>query len=254
MSWANGHLEALARNLRQLKSAPISWATASLVLAIHGVVVAAGGPHQQPVGAWFVALGMTRPEVLGGEIWRIFSYGLLHANGWHVVTNALFVLFIGSRIEHIAGRSVMVKTVIYGILGGGVGHLILAPSGPAAPLLVGLSGGGVGLLLLLTTLSPQSRMLPFPISGRSLGLAILGMELTSALIDPALKLPFFSTLGQNLVNQGLGSFFQLGHACHFGGGMVGWLMGRWLLRPRVTLKSLRAVRKRREASDFKSVN
>ncbi len=236
------------RNLKQLRNAPFSWGWAGLILGIHGIIIALGGPHQQPAGAWFVALGLTRQGIWAGEIWRIFSYSLLHANGWHAVSNALFVLLVGSRVEHIAGRSVMMKAMIYGILGGGVGHLFLAPSGSAAPLLVGLSGGCVALLLLQTTLSPQSRMMPIPISGRSLGFGILAVELALALMDPALGVPVFSVMGRSLVEHGLGSCFKIGHACHFGGGVVGWLIGRWLLRSRVTLKNLRAVRKRREAS------
>jgi hypothetical protein len=41
----------------------------------------------------------------------------------------------------------------------------------------------------------------------------------------------------------------MGHACHFGGGMAGWLFGRWLLRPRISLERLRRDRERREAKE-----
>ena len=107
----------------------------------------------------------------------------------------------------------------------------------------------MALLLLLTTLSPQSRMMPIPISGKSLGLGILTTELFLALIDPSLGLPGISALGNWLASHGMASGFQLGHACHFGGGLAGWLLGKWLLRPRVTLKRLRRDRERREASE-----
>ena len=107
----------------------------------------------------------------------------------------------------------------------------------------------MALLLLLTTLSPQSRMMPIPISGKSLGLGILTTELVLALADSDLGLPGFSALGNWLDRHELGNGFQLGHACHFGGGLAGWLLGKWLLRPRVTLKRLRRDRERREASE-----
>lgn len=107
----------------------------------------------------------------------------------------------------------------------------------------------MALLLLLTTLSPQSRMMPIPLSGKSLGLGILTTELLFALADPQLGLPGISALGNWLASHGMGSGFQLGHACHFGGGLAGWLLGKWLLRPRITLKRLRRDRERREASE-----
>jgi membrane associated rhomboid family serine protease len=40
--------------------------------------------------------------------------------------------------------------------------------------------------------------------------------------------------------------FDIGHACHFGGALTGWLLARAILRPRVSLAKLRAQRRRRE--------
>ncbi len=252
MTSTGGPFSNAARNLRQLGDSPASWVVAVLILAIHALVVSAGGPVRQPAWSWYEMLGLTRDGVLHGRIWKIFTYGFLHGSWWHVSLNALFVLLVGSRIEHMAGRSAMVKVAMLGVLGGGVGHLFLAAGGHDAPLLVGFSGGCVALLLLLTTLSPQSRMMPLPVSGRSLGLGVLIAELSLALINPALGLPGFSRLGNALISHGMGSCFEMGHACHFGGGIAGWLYGRWLLRPRITLKRLRADRIRREADQFRN--
>jgi membrane associated rhomboid family serine protease len=52
-----------------------------------------------------------------------------------------------------------------------------------------------------------------------------------------------------MATHGMGTWFDLGHACHFGGGVAGWLYGRWLLRPRVSLERLRRDRERHEAKD-----
>ncbi|RYD23596.1 MAG: rhomboid family intramembrane serine protease [Verrucomicrobiaceae bacterium] len=238
-----------ARNLRQLGSSPVSWSAVAIVLAVQTVVSLAGGPNEPPAWGWFKAFGLSREGILSGKVWQIFTYGLLHGGWIHAAVNSVFVLLIGSRIEHMAGRLALVKTLVGGILGGGFAHLLLAPGGEGAPLLVGLSGGCLALLLLLTTLSPQSRMMPLPVSGRSLGFGILFAELVLALVDPDLGIPGFSALGEMLVNQGMGSWFDLGHACHFGGGLMGWVFGRWLLRPRITLKRLRRDRERREASE-----
>jgi membrane associated rhomboid family serine protease len=236
----------LGRNLRQIGSSPACWAWVAAILGIQAWVMAAG---QASAAAWFEVLGLSREGVFSGKIWQLFSYGFLHGGWWHAGVNALFVLLVGSRIEHATGGGGLVKAVIFGIIGGGIAHLVLAPGGGEAALLVGLSGGCLGLLLLLTTLSPQSRMMPLPVSGKSLGRGILAAELILALSDPAVGLPGFSKLGEVLVGHGLGGWFQIGHACHFGGGLAGWIFGRWLLRPRITLKGLRRDRERREAKD-----
>lgn len=247
MKSAGGLCSIAADNLRQLFRSPASLAIAGIIVAIHGWVVAAGGPLKPSVWAVYEALGLTREGILAGKIWKILSYGFLHGSWWHVLLNALFVLLVGSRIESIAGHRAMLKAALGGVVGGAVGHLLLAAGGHNAPLLVGFSGGGMALLLLLTTLSPQSRMMPLPVSGRSLGIGVLVAELLLALVHPDLNLPGFSGVGKMLVAYGMGSWFEMGHACHFGGSIIGWLYGRWLLRPRITLKRLRADRERREA-------
>lgn len=240
MHSSGGLFSNAGRNLRQLGRSPESWLWCVIVLVIYAVI------HPTMTGDagvwWFSNLGLSREGFLEGKVWQVFTYGLLHGAWWHVGLNALFVLLVGSRIEHMAGRSVMMRVMVAGIAAGGAAHLLLGSG-----LLVGLSGGCLALLLMLTTLSPQSRMFPLPLTGRSLGLGILCAELFLALIHPDLKLPGFSGIGSFLVDHGMGGWFKMGHACHAGGGLAGWIYGRWLLRPRVTLESLRRERARREA-------
>ncbi|MGL5018156.1 MAG: rhomboid family intramembrane serine protease [Luteolibacter sp.] len=218
-----------------------------MVLGIHAGVVAAGGIDLQPAWSWYERLGLSREGIFSGKVWQLITYGFLHGSWWHVGLNAVFLILVGSRIEHMAGPVVLVKAAVLGIFGGGLAHLILAPGAPGAPLLVGLSGGCMGVLLLLTTLSPQSRMMPLPVSGKSIGLGILIAELALTLVNPALGIPGLSSVGDWLVRHGMGSWFGVAHACHLGGGVAGWLFGRWLLRPRVSLTHLRRDRDRREA-------
>ena len=240
MKSSGGPFSNVARNLGQLRNSPVSWSWFGLVIGIHFLVESRGGTDF--VSSWYENLGLSRDGFLSGRIWQVFSYGLLHGSWLHAGLNALFVLLIGSRIEYVAGGAVMIRVMLAGVLGGAAGHLVLGSG-----LLVGLSGGCLALLLLLTTLSPQSKMFPLPVSGRSLGLGILLAELILALIDPALGLPGFSLLGRYLAEQGMDSWFRMGHACHFGGGIAGWAFGRWMLRPRITLDRLRRDRARREA-------
>lgn len=238
-----------SRNFRQLLRSPASWVFALLILGIQALVTSMGGADEEPVRGWFESFGLTRAGFLDGGIWQAFSYGFLHGGWAHAGLNALFILLVGSRIEYMAGPAAMVKTLLAGVLGGGAGHLLLAAGGADAALLVGISGGCMALLLLLTTLSPQSRMMPLPVTGKSLGAGILATALILALMDPALDLPVFGSAGKMIASNGMGSWFSMGHACHFGGGLAGWALGRWILRPRISLQRLRRDRERREASE-----
>jgi membrane associated rhomboid family serine protease len=243
-----GYHSTVVSHLRQMVHARASWMVVGVLLGIHMAVTVLGGLDLRAARPIYEGMGLNLEGILAGKWWQILSYGLLHGSWWHVALNAVFVLLVGSRIEHMVGWRRMLTTAGLGVLGGAIGHLLLAAGGQGAPLLVGFSGGCIALLLMLTTLSPQSRMMPLPISGRSLGLGVLITALILALIHPALNLPGFSVVGEMLEARGMGSWFEMGHACHFGGGMAGWLFGRWLLRPRITLDRLRADRERREAS------
>jgi membrane associated rhomboid family serine protease len=240
MNSSGGLFSNAGRNLAQLRHAPVSWLLFGTVVGFQIVVDAGGGVDA--LARWYEIFGLSRSGFLSGKVWQLLTHGLLHGAWWHAGLNAVFVLLIGSRIEFIAGRAMLIGVTLAGVLGGGIAHLAIGSG-----LLVGLSGGCIALLLCLTTLSPQSRMFPLPVSGRSLGLGILLAELMLALIDPELGLPGFSAIGDAAAAHGMASWFQIGHACHFGGGLAGWICGRWMLRPRVTLERLRRDRARREA-------
>lgn len=241
MRTSSGMVSNITRNLANLGHSTTCWTVFGTVMAVQTFVSLSGGVNASEL--LFQTLGLSREEFLAGKIWQIFSHGLLHGGWWHAGLNGLFLLLIGSRIEHIAGRTTTFCLILAGVLGGGLLHLLLGSG-----LLVGLSGGCMALLLFLSTTSPQSRMLPLPISGRNLGLGVMLAALVLALIDPSLNLPGFSSLGRILADHGMAAGFRIGHACHFGGGLAGWLFGRWVLRPRVTLDRLRRDRERREAA------
>lgn len=230
--------------LRSVAAARASWTIALLLLAIQAVVSALGGHGE--LDWWFRNFGLSRIG-LDWKIWQFLSYGMLHGGFLHAGLNAACIVLMGARIEHILGGAAVWKTMAFGIFGGGVAHVLLAPSTDFSPILVGASGGCMALLILLTTLSPDSRMWPVPISGRTLGIGIMAAELTLALIDPQPGLPGLSRIGEILASQGLAGWFAVSHSCHFGGGVAGFVCGMWLLRPRVTTARLRRDRERREA-------
>lgn len=241
----SGVLASFSLRMRSVASARGTWWVVVVLVLIQSAVSLAGG-HEQLAGL-YQALGVTRQLVLSGELWRLVTYGLLHGGWAHVTLNALCLLMLGARIEGILGKMAVWRTLILGVIAGGIFHVLAVPGGVDAPILVGISGGCMALLILLTTLSPESRMWPLPVSARSLGVGVMAAEFLLALMDPRLGVPVFSDGGKMLVQHGFGGWFAVGHACHFGGGLAGFLIGRWLLRPRITADRLRREREQREA-------
>jgi len=241
------YFSELRHRLQSVLSARASWSVVITLLALQILVSVAGGPERMP---WlFHHFGLSRAGMAAGEFWQLVTYGLLHGGPIHVALNCLCIIMIGSRVEHVLGRDRVVKTLIAGVLGGGLAHLMLDSNGP----LVGISGGVVALLILLTTLSPDSRMWPIPVSARTLGIGVMLAELVLALVDLSPGVPGFSKVVEIFSTLGLvGGEYTVGHACHFGGGLAGFLTGLWLLRPRVTIATLRRERERREARKVKS--
>jgi membrane associated rhomboid family serine protease len=219
--------------------------TLALVLVVAWLFVAVealGGVDR--LAWWYLEFGLRRDDVLAGKIWQVATHALLHGTWLHLGLNAALLWWCGARVEHMLGGRALLKVLGWSVLGGAAAHLLLAPAGHAP--LVGLSGGVMGLLLLITTLSPQSRMLLMPVSARNLGLGVLIAAGLLALCHPELGIPVFAKLGAWCVALGGGPVFDVGHACHFGGALTGWLLARTILRPRVSLAELRAQRRRRE--------
>lgn len=232
-----------------IAAARSSWIFILLILVIQAWVSWGGGPDQR---SWiYQDFGLSRDGVLSGKAWQLMTYGLLHGGVTHVAFNAFCVLAMGGRIEHMLGRGAMWKTLVFGIGSGGLAQLAVSPGGEGGPILVGASGGCMALFLLVTTLSPDSRTWPLRVSARNLAAGVMTAELLMILVDPALGLPGFSKAGDFLTRNGLGSWFAIGHACHFGAGLAGFLLGRHLLRPRITYERLRRDRERREAAKFR---
>jgi membrane associated rhomboid family serine protease len=210
-----------------------------LLLAIHGIVESHGGYQQ--IADWFLLFGLSNDRFLHGAVWQLFTYALLHGSWFHLLSNILLLLLMGSRVEHMLGRAVLSKILAWGIVASGISHLLIGAGG-ANPL-VGISGGCMALLILVTTISPDSRMLPLPLRAGNLGIGVMISSLLLALFNPALGCPGFSSVGSWLSSFMGNDLFAVGHACHFGGCLAGFLYGRWLLRPRITREKLLALRR-----------
>jgi membrane associated rhomboid family serine protease len=236
---SGGMMDGLAGDFRRRVRMPSSWLVLLAILLIHLWTLAEVGSGNEV--AWYGWLGLSRAGMAESSYWQIFSYGWLHASWGHLLVNAVLIWLLGTRLELMMGSQVMLGVTFSGIVVGGVVHLLLGHG-----LLVGISGGAMALLLCLASLSPDARVLPMGISARNLGRGVLIGELLLALADPALGMLGFSRVGGWLGDQGFASVFQLGHACHFGGGLAGIWWARKFRGPRLTLKKLRLDRERRE--------
>lgn len=232
---------------RPVRTARVALAAAGVLTAIWLAVAATGGPGA--VAPVYQTCGLSRAGMAGGRVWQLVTHGLLHAGWLHLGVNVLMLVLIGGRVEHILGRRAAAGILLAGVVAGGLCHLLLVPGTSGAGILVGVSGGAMAWLLALVTLSPESRMLwPLRISGRNLGLGLLLGSAILALSHPGLGVPGLARLGVLAEQTQTGLATTVGHACHLGGGLAGWLVARRILRrPRVTRASLMRERARAEA-------
>ena len=209
------------------------------LLGIHSLVESLGG--YQEIGEWYLFFGLTNERFFRGAFWQLFTYAFLHGSWFLLLSNILLLVMMGSRIEHMLGRFVLWKILALGIVVAGISHLLIGVGG-INPL-VGLSGGCMALVILITTISPDSRMLPLPLRAGNLGVGVMVSSLLLALFNPSLGCPGFAAAGTVLAKYMGKDLFAVGHACHFGGCLAGFLYGRWLLRPRMTREQLLAQRR-----------
>ena len=234
----------MKRTLEELGRARWSWVVVLILVAVHAWVEAKGGYQQ--VAELYRKAGLSRESWHQGNYASPLTYGLLHGSWMHLLCNALMLLFLGARVENLLGGRKFLLLIFGGTLLGGLMHVLM--SGDSSALLVGASGAAMALLLTMTTLSPQSRMFPLPLAAGNVGLGVMISFLLLMLLDPDASIPFLADWGNSLAQMFGKDLFRIGHACHFGGALFGFLLGRWVLRKPITLAELQKQRERRERS------
>jgi len=217
--------------IADLRGARVCWLLFFAIAAVYGGMCFASDASLDWI---FATFGLSREGLLHGAIWQLITHAFLHGNILHLSINALGLLLIGSRVERIGGSATVGKVLFVGVVLGGMVQMLGAPVPHRDFQLVGISGGFTALLLWLTTVSPESRMMPLPISAKNLGRGIILAEAGFL-------------IGSWFMPQA--GFQVVAHGCHLGGAIAGWLMGRRIRRPRVTLADLQKERARREAAD-----
>lgn len=244
----------LKRGFRQLVTSPATWALVAILILLQGLAFAWSGISSSEPGpnlsAIQATLGLSKDDFLSGKIWQALTYAFIHGNWPHLALNGAAILILGSKLEHIVAKRSYLLLCLFSTLGGAAMFLLLSPNtnGPAfsRQTLVGASAICFAFLVFLTTLSPDSRFLPVFLSGKTIGLAIILTTLAFALLNPELPTGFLADWGKKISENGLPDLFAISHACHLGGALTGWIYARYILRPRITLKSLQRAREKAE--------
>jgi len=77
-----------------------------------------------------------------GEVYRLFSYGLLHIGFTHLLFNLTFLAYTGYNLERALGRTNLLLLYFGSVFSGGVLSMWMAPGRPS----LGASGGDFGLI------------------------------------------------------------------------------------------------------------
>lgn len=225
-----------------------------LLLLAHGLVVANGGVRGLYDQGFYSVVGLSWPGLQEGKLWQFGTHFLFHGSVVHLLFNWLMIYLIGGSVMHILGGRAFAKIFFGGVLAGAILHVLLQPvyptgmkGEPAFAPLVGASAGAMALLLALTSLSPDSRMWPLPVSGKNLGRGMLLASALLFLLTPGLGIPVLSAAGSWLARYGgFDALFRVSHLAHLGGGLVGFFYARRLMRVPVSLEDLRRARERKE--------
>lgn len=138
------------------------------------------------------------------HFWTLFTYMFLHVDIWHLISNMLWLWFLGRVFSDLIGNKKLMFVYIMGGLAGGVTYLIT--SAAIVPLqysvLLGASGSVMAIVVAAAVVAPDYKVYPFGIP-----LALKWLALISFILTTVLDLS---------VNTG-------GKAAHVGGAVFGLL-------------------------------
>ena len=101
----------------------------------------------QPISGNSVKIaGLVKPAVRNGEIWRLFTATLMHANITHFWMNSLALIFLSKVIEHTVQRAFVPLIFLLTAPVGSLFSVFLYPNTTS----IGASGGIMGLLGFIT--------------------------------------------------------------------------------------------------------
>jgi membrane associated rhomboid family serine protease len=111
-------------------------------------------------------------------VWQLLTYGFMHADAWHLISNMLFLYFLGTMLENEIGARRFLGFYLVAIVLAGVCQLFLGMWLGHVGLILGASGGVLAIVCAVATLHPTTRIIfiLFPITLKTLALLYVGMD------------------------------------------------------------------------------
>ena len=162
----------------------------------------------------------TGPILEDGEVWRIYSMGLLHIAPSHILLNMIWLGYVGWALERAMGRLNLLLIYFASVFGGSLFSMFLTPENPS----LGASGGVFGLVAAAVVFGFSRPELLGEKNRRFFGFALL----------PYLALMFLG----GLRNPGIDNW------CHFGGLITGATLAVALDPLETSRKAARLVQNR----------
>lgn len=116
------------------------------------------------------------------RFWTLGSYMFVHVQLRHILSNALWLWFLGRIFCELLGSRRMVGVYLLGGLTGGIFYLVLEAllPGPGGVLL-GASGSVMAIVVGVATYAPDYRVYPFGIPMKLKWLALISFLLTTVI-------------------------------------------------------------------------
>ncbi|MBI4230464.1 MAG: rhomboid family intramembrane serine protease [Planctomycetes bacterium] len=171
-----------------------------VLVLIHAAVHLPEGPT---LPARLMRYGAVEGACVGaGEVWRLWSHSLLHANLLHLGLNGVSLLLVGGDVVLLYGTGAFLSLFAGSVLAGGAATCVFTEG-----LAIGSSAGVMGLFgAVLAGLLRLRRTLPIPAWRRAMKLALVILA----------------------VNLAVGLHPQVGQAAHVGGLCAGALLSLWI--------------------------
>ncbi|WP_309384533.1 rhomboid family intramembrane serine protease [Cerasicoccus frondis] len=195
---------------------------------------------QNILGVWFRAgpflfdwVALSVNNILGGKVWTVFTYSLMHGGLQHFLFNGIAFFFVGRWIS----REIEPKRYLHLLLGsifmGGLVwltvHALIGPEQLYAQPVIGFSAAVAGLLVATCLMWPHGQItlllffvLPVSFKPRTLLWILVGIDAAGFVFVELASLLGF----QPIMRDGGVAF-----SAHLGGALAGFLFYRMLQRP-----------------------
>jgi membrane associated rhomboid family serine protease len=178
----------------------------------------------------------------GYRIWQPLTYIFLHDGLWHILINMLMLWMFGRELEQMWGKRRFLNYFFLCGVGAGFIEVVVKTipeffgKAPSDIPTIGASGAIFGIFIANAILFPDRRiwLIPLPIT--------IPMRPYVAVMG---AIEFFSSLGSGGDN--------IGHICHLGGMLVGWIYlrrGSFLYNVRNSVSDWRQQRNRKKFEVF----